>query len=109
MNGRLRLNKQLAAAEASPEDIENRRQALLSALEIADNERKDTSDKLRAAEAALAERDKALKETSEGRQARVNGKSAPKPLLKTQSTAARISRARSANALSARPPISLKR
>ncbi|MBV1900622.1 MAG: hypothetical protein KUG56_03005, partial [Kordiimonadaceae bacterium] len=53
--------EQLAAAEASPEDLERRKQNLLTELGKAEEERKGTSDALMAAEAQLAEADKALK------------------------------------------------
>jgi len=53
--------EQLAAAEASPEDLENRKQALLNELSKAQVEREQTSDALVKAEAGLAEADQAFK------------------------------------------------
>jgi len=52
---------QLAAAEASPEDIEQKKRALLDQLDIAEKARAETSDKLLSAEATLKEKDEALK------------------------------------------------
>jgi len=56
---------QLAAAEASPEDLEQRKRALLDQLDIAAKARAQTSDALVAAEKKLAEKDQALKGVQE--------------------------------------------
>lgn len=57
--------KQLEAAEASPEDIEQKKRALLDQLELAEKERAETSDKLVRAETTLREKDEALKAIQE--------------------------------------------
>ncbi|MEX0297786.1 MAG: AAA family ATPase, partial [Kordiimonas sp.] len=57
--------EQLAAAEASPEDLQKRQQALLSELTNAEAERAKTSDALVAAETSLGEADQALRSVNE--------------------------------------------
>jgi len=57
--------KQLVDAEASPAELEKRKQALLSHLADAEKARAETSDSLVKAEATLAEKDKALKDIQE--------------------------------------------
>ncbi len=54
--------QQLAAAEASPEDLERRKRALMDLLEEAEKDRAATSDKLVTAEATLKDKDQALKD-----------------------------------------------
>jgi len=54
--------KQLETAEASPEDMDKKKRALLDQISEAEKERSKTSDELIAAEQSLAEKDKALKE-----------------------------------------------
>jgi len=53
--------KQLEAAEASPESLEQSKRALLDQLALAEKERAETSDHLVSAEQALKEKDQLLK------------------------------------------------
>ena len=56
------IGRQLTVLEAGPEDMQDKREKLLSALARAEAERRQSSDALVVAENALAEKDKILRE-----------------------------------------------